>query len=292
MVFTAVVTSTLLTGQSEDEETKERNSKVFEKKLSIYQEFLEKLCDVIKDDVITKQEAVELEFATSYIAMHMKSEDVESVISSIRDIIGGIGVGSGKDNAKSSTPKALFDIVTVFKKDLYRTAYDTKDAHILAAIEAFEGIVSDIEGQVNSEGSNSRNVAITVSEKARMSIQQVIDGIIKEMGDGWNGAINSEAPLGFIIDKGDPEDMSFYIHCDPEYYFQLHVGAPERDLVVYNAFKEEYGGRRNKWSWWQYIAPDYRDKNLFLKFLDAGDRTLIDYLVAQTVERLRFYESI
>ncbi len=67
VVVTAIVTNHLLTGQTSHEEEKEKNSKVFEKKLTIYQDFLQKLCDVIEDDEITKREAIQIEFATSYI---------------------------------------------------------------------------------------------------------------------------------------------------------------------------------------------------------------------------------
>lgn len=52
VIFTAIVTNSLLTGQTEGEVDQQRNSKVFERKLTIYQEFLAKLCEVIKDGVI------------------------------------------------------------------------------------------------------------------------------------------------------------------------------------------------------------------------------------------------
>lgn len=289
VVFTAVVTNTLLTGQTEDEEKKEKNSKVFEKKLTIYQEFLSKLCDVIKDDVVTKQEAVELEFATSYIVMHMDDKAARQVvIEKVCTLIGGIGPGIIGNSTKSSHTEILFTIVSKFKEDLYRTT-DSIDEE---SIKIFEKTVSALDGQVDSEVSSNRATIDTQSGVAIKNMKSIIDEVIKKIGEGWQGEINSDNPLGFVLHKGDCEDLSFYVHCDPAYYFQLHIGNSDYGYEVYEAMKKEFGGRRNNWSWWQYMEPVYREKNDFLNLLETGDKAFISYLVNQTVERIKYFGSL
>ena len=59
-IVAAIITLFLLLGQTASEEMKERNAKIFEEKLRIYQEFLRKLCDVVKDQKITSEEEIEL----------------------------------------------------------------------------------------------------------------------------------------------------------------------------------------------------------------------------------------
>lgn len=294
VVVTAIVTNHLLTGQTSHEEEKEKNSKVFEKKLTIYQDFLQKLCDVIEDDEITKQEAIQIEFATSYIAMHMKdSEDVEEVIKNVTEIVDNMGATGTDKEDKVSTPKALFNIVSVFKKDLYNAPYDKKDEHIKNAIQAFEDIVKHIEGQVESEEEvGVDDTADTDLEATSSNFQKILDDIISQMGNGWQATITKENPIAFSIDKGDRSKLAFFLYCDPIYYFQLHIRVPEREYIdVYDPFKWRFGGRRNKYSWWQYVKPEYRNRETFMKLLADGDQELHKYVVTQTVARLKYFEA-
>ena len=54
----AIITLFLLKGQTAVEADRQKDSKVFEEKLRIYQEFLRKLCDVVKDQKITPDEEI------------------------------------------------------------------------------------------------------------------------------------------------------------------------------------------------------------------------------------------
>ena len=69
VVITATITVVLLDGQSKKEQTAKRNSKVFEEKLKIYQNFLSTLYDVVKDRKLTEEEKLQLEFQTSLVAI-------------------------------------------------------------------------------------------------------------------------------------------------------------------------------------------------------------------------------
>ena len=86
-VVAAIITLFLLMGQTASEEKKERNTQIFEEKLRIYQEFLRKLCDVVKDQKITPEEEIELEFQVAYIAMHTTSDSIKRISEQVRDIL-------------------------------------------------------------------------------------------------------------------------------------------------------------------------------------------------------------
>ena len=290
VVFTAVVTNTLLTGQSEQEEAKDKSSKVFEKKISIYQDFLAKLCDVVKDGVITKQEAVELEFATSYLAMHMDSKDVEALISEIKGIIDSMGPQAVADGVRSSTPfdsANLFRIVAIFKNDLYKEGTKLDTPEFKNTTTKFNEIIKLYFDQDEQPAPES-----IVSDKARVNMIAIVEEIKKGMGAGWNGEIVNDDPLGFAFDKGNREEMALYVYCDSGYYFQLHIGTPEKEDTVYDGMKYFFGGRRNKYCWWQWLTSEYRDEKEFVRLLESGDKDFKKYLVEQTVDRLQHYESL
>ena len=73
--------------QKDKEKYRLLETKVFEEKLRIYQEFLRKLCDVVKDQKITPDEEIELQFQVSYIAMHTKSDSIKIISEQVRKIV-------------------------------------------------------------------------------------------------------------------------------------------------------------------------------------------------------------
>lgn len=293
VVFTAVVTNTLLSGQSDLEEIKDKNSKVFEKKLTIFQDFLNKLSEVIRDGVITKEEAIEIEFATSYIAMHMKSsEDVEEVINNVKKIIYNLDPTKQWNEISESTPEALFNIVSVFKKDLYNEPYDKGDKHIQKAIAAFEDIVGVIDGQLEVEVDDTLSENTEEHLLARGNFQIIINDILSRIGGDWKGEIIKDSPLGFALDKGNRSKLAFYFVCAPKYYFQLQIRIPEREYIdVYDPFKWKFGGRRNKYGWWQYVKQEYRSKDDVMRSLLGNDKAFHNYIVTQVVARIKYFEE-
>lgn len=87
VIITAIITMILLRGQSDNDVERERASKVFEEKLRIYQEYLQTLYDVIKDGSLSDEEKMQLEFQTSYVAMHCSPCYIASVSTAVKKII-------------------------------------------------------------------------------------------------------------------------------------------------------------------------------------------------------------
>jgi hypothetical protein len=112
----AIITLFLLKGQTAAEADRKRDSKVFEERLCIYKEFLHKLCDVVKDQKITPEEEIELQFQVSCIAMHTSSESIKNISVQVKDIIERI---KNNDTNKKLMLEELFKISDSFNKELY-----------------------------------------------------------------------------------------------------------------------------------------------------------------------------
>lgn len=141
VVITAIITVFLLKGQSAGEELKEKNTKIFEEKLRIYQEFLQKLCEVVKDKKISENEAIELQFQTSYIAMHTSSKSIKVISEKVLNIVKRIQ--SPVDEDKRSLLLDLFDIVTQFQIELYSNKEQVSQEEIenrITAVDNFRSI--------------------------------------------------------------------------------------------------------------------------------------------------------
>lgn len=102
--------------QKDKEKERIQETKVFEERLRIYQNFLEKLCDVVKDQKITPEEEIELQFQISYIAMHTQTSSIKVVSDNIKEIV--LGLKKDKPDANDMLGR-LFNIADEFHKELY-----------------------------------------------------------------------------------------------------------------------------------------------------------------------------
>ena len=142
-ILTAIVTVFLLQGQTASEENRDRNLKVFEKKQEVYDEFFEKLKDIVEDGRITiaageepsdtVDELKELLFQLSYIQMHSSEANTQAVFQRVTNIIKKMNEFSsaGADKTRLVTgfyadfAEELFEIVKVLKNDLYEVSGNT-----------------------------------------------------------------------------------------------------------------------------------------------------------------------
>lgn len=123
----AIITMILLRGQTDNDLERERGAKIFEEKLRIYQDFLQSLCNIIKDRNLSDEETILLEFQTSYVAMHCNPKYIAAVSNAVKGIIEYYFVNedgeNGKIESEGDAPDILLDylfcIVEAFRKDLY-----------------------------------------------------------------------------------------------------------------------------------------------------------------------------
>ena len=147
--------------QKEKEKDRLLETKVFEEKLRIYQEFLRKLCDVVKDMDITPQEEIELQFQVSYIAMHTKSESIKTISEQVRKIIVDI---KNKEKDSNNMLSQLFVISDTLYKELYDKENSIDEEDRSKTIVNFESILApkndsrlyELMQNIIAKGSNKR----------------------------------------------------------------------------------------------------------------------------------------
>ena len=133
-VIAAIITLFLLQGQMASEEKKEKKSKIFEEKLSIYQNFMKELCEVVKDQQIDEEEEIRLQFQVASIAMHTTEESISKISEQVKSIIKNI---KEEDQDKKEMLSQLFTISDVFHKELYNDETIIEDKTRMRTIQNF-----------------------------------------------------------------------------------------------------------------------------------------------------------
>lgn len=115
-IIAAFITAILLRLQTQSQGEQEKESKVYEEKLRIYQEFLHKLNDIIRDNKIEKEEVIDLQFQVSYIDMHTSSEHIKEISEHVANIVKNINNPSEDFNLLEE----MFAINETFREELYK----------------------------------------------------------------------------------------------------------------------------------------------------------------------------
>lgn len=143
VIITIIITNLLLNSQTNNDIERERNSEIFKEKLRIYQEFLQALYDVLKEEAVTPDEAMRLQFQTSYIAMHTSSENILQISKNVSSIVKMYSQCPSENGKKVIQDRELllrnlFSIVEIFRKELYKDMKDFDRADIDKAIVNFD----------------------------------------------------------------------------------------------------------------------------------------------------------
>lgn len=163
--------------QKEKEKKRLQETKVFEEKLRIYQDFLHKLCDVVKDQKITREEEIELQFQISYIAMHTKSSTIKLISDNIKEII--ISLKKEEDDANNMLGR-LFNIADEFHKELY----DDDHSVLLGSdrddtIENFRSILIGKEDVQEYEDDEKQRIIDRYNKKIESRIELTVSERLK-----------------------------------------------------------------------------------------------------------------
>ena len=143
VIITIIITNLLLNSQTSSDLERERNAEIFKEKLRIYQEFLQALHEVLKEDTVTPDEALRLQFQTGYIAMHTGSRHIREVSECVSSIVQTYSQCPGDDRRKALKDKEpllknLFRLVEIFRQELYTDKPDFDRDDIAQAIENFD----------------------------------------------------------------------------------------------------------------------------------------------------------
>ena len=258
VIITAVITMILLRGQTNNDVERERDAKVFEEKLRIYQEFLQQLQEVIKDGTLTEEEKILLQFQVSYVAMHCEQECIEKVSTSIKQILACKCGNVKAENTDSSNELLdyLFNIIEAFRKDLYG-----KEQHF--------------EDKTRNNAINNLKLAFETEE---------VQGDWKNIKTHWENAgwviegMNAQNPTlllkqkdstGSITITTKPQGLCFQACYPNEYDFSQPL-------------KWQMSGYSNNGAWWKYLDKKYRDipvSQFAEKFNDDKDKEFQQYVI-------------
>lgn len=118
-IVTAAITMFLLHGQSQAEETKERNVKVFEEKTRRYNDFLNKLWKAWEDRRVTLEELNDLiESVSQDIIIYTKEENTQKLLSSLTRIAAHAGKTSTTEEEKEQVQKEVFEIINILSAEM------------------------------------------------------------------------------------------------------------------------------------------------------------------------------
>ena len=151
--------------QKEKEKKRLQETKIFEEKLRIYQDFLKKLCDVVKDQNITQDEEIEMQFQVSYIAMHTKSESIKTISDNVKKIILSI---KKEENEANNMLGQLFEIADVFHNELYEDDCSSmSDSERKETIMNFKSILIGKEDIQEYEDDEKKMIIQTLEKKIK-----------------------------------------------------------------------------------------------------------------------------
>lgn len=227
VIITAIITMILLRGQSNNDVQREKTSKVFEEKLRIYQEFLQTLYDVLKDNsILPYEEKMRLQFQTSYVAMHCDAKYIAKVSTSVRKLIEY--KCSNKLNEEDPLLSCLFDVVEAFRKDLYGDDFsfpnEEKQNTLLNFNEAYANNEKDIINTWKTEGWE-------------------IEG---PRGQDYRISLSKNGQPGVIAIDSKPQGLCFKASYPNEAEFAQPL-------------QRQRGGYYNNCEWWKYFDRKYRN---------------------------------
>ena len=248
VIITAIITMMLLVGQTDSDEKREKRGKVFEKKLQIYNEYLDTLCNVVKDGKGTDEEKLRLAFSTSAVAMHCAPERIETVSRCVKEIF-RIVISKNDSKNKRLTKDEwtrqllnnLFEVMEAFRADLYQDIKGRGQAEWKTTINNFtEAFVYNTE---SDEGNGSAPDTEPAAAGAATSAEEEWAEAKKKWAeDGWSIEDNLKDGDHFKLSLPGTEGYVYVGIYEGHYYVKT---AWQSDPNFSKALKWDNGGRRS-----------------------------------------------
>lgn len=227
--------------QKNKEKQRLQETKIFEEKLSIYQNFLKKLCDVVKDQNITKDEEIEMQFQVSYIAMHTKPSSIKTISDNVKKII--LSLKKGEDDANNMLGR-LFEISDVFHKELYKDEESVlSDSEREETIRNFKSILIGKEDIQEYEDDEKKTIIQVLEEKEKSGKKLNLTERLKL----FKAKISSDgADSSDILYRGKLLNYEYYTKRHPNGKFVKSNDTIAIDLLTEgDEFVIRLGTRRN-----------------------------------------------
>ena len=264
-IFTAIITVFLLLGQTETEEDKERNVKVFEKKSELFNNFIEELWKVWEDRNITLEELSHLlKLVSKDIIPYTKPESAKSILNSLNAIASEVNTQENTINKK----------------------------HIQIHIYA---IINTLSDEIGLGGTIQQDIATELDKLESLILPYLI-------GEKYMNKINErvQEKLGeFLTDFTIEDGYLWWRVGGKKTGMWLRVGDADNDGKIYLTFWSEFFTYRQytpyrhkvqgKWKDW---IQGYSESNAFnYDLLRKGEFISSESLNRLVSEIVEFYEK-
>ena len=224
-----------------------KETEQYKTKLLIYQEFLQKLFDAVKDFQLSDDEKLQLQFQTAFIAMHTKDEHVNKISKYTAAIVKGL-CSEKKDNRTAYNVKELqeqlFNIVRCFQEELYDELQNNDELRAGAATE-FANIFDSFESFGNDE---SLRISSDLNQGSNEDDLLIWNKLCERWNPEWNVVRVNED--GFRLERNEKCGAIEIGFWEGHYYIQAEYGG---FVDFAKTMKRKYGGRRSYGTWWRHI---------------------------------------
>jgi len=270
-VITALITYFLLLGQTQAEENKERNVKVFEAKSTKFNFFIEKIWEIWEDRSVSLEELNEiLKLVSKDIIMYSKPETVELILKNLNEIAVFAKpekTSAKDDNITSKIQNNIFEIINILSKEI------------------------GLGGELNI---NVRNELNSLEKKIIPYLK------LKNYKDNFFEILKEKIQNSEELSKYDFKYTNSYICIELIPNVELRYGSLERNdedntkedfiyisnkLVQYNNLRhmtKSWGRERLKDSTnWNKKDFNFRNIELINQLADKNDFSIVDSIVIQ-----------
>ena len=321
VLLTASVTSELIKSQTDTEEVKERNIRIFEKKITIYQNFLEKLHEIISKKKISEDDVNELLFQISYVSMHAKPEHVKEVFGKLKESIslltGDIDdqdrkkrvyqkqLNANRENKEitvsdgyyNQLANSIFAVVKELRNDLYGRS-DNLDSL------GFDELMQKIDDAEERKG----NLMLIGADESKVLIEQLSNRLKKKVEeklkpeDGWNIFFTKACNWDFRIQHESWKSRNNVVGlftegiCESEQFFFVIFNSDDF-RNYYGLMRDIWGGKFSSKQWmlvvdekytnWKYSADrlkNYTDPDLA--------EVMLDYMAGELIKHAEYISTL
>ena len=147
VLFTAVVTNSLLTAQSESEENKEKNIKIHENRIKAYSSFMQKMWGVLDDDTILKEEinCLRADLLDNLI-FYLDNSQLQVILEALEKLYDGVNGDKPSDSKKREYIKFATIVADNLKEAVSTSVQETKKTDNEQILKLWT-IFSNIENQ-------------------------------------------------------------------------------------------------------------------------------------------------
>lgn len=256
VVITACVTGLLLHCQSNSDEQREKNAKVYEQKLNVCLDFFKELSQIVEDGKITAEEANHLKFTFSYVAIHLSEKSMVTISEHLSTIAQNCGQPASLQGKKPlNLSQELLAIAHTIRCEIYPNDAAAQQ-NIQKIVDNLNKLDEQVENKIKLQALNCEN-----SDENYIKLL----GEIKEQFKQANPSCDADLAAGpsiCITQKGTHYHASIHMGNDKqrEHFFQCQVKMHSNITNVQNIYAhlhQSLGGRVGSDSgWWSEIPKD------------------------------------